>query len=593
MLILAVLGISVASVTMTGNNSERHRKARYFYLEGLERQTSGDNIGAYEYYKKAYSIDSSYSEAASAYGSQRLALKGEENQSRDKLLESLRLMQSFVDEYPGDFYESQYYAYVAAQLDTLEESIRIYEREDSLFPQKTLVLTNLAEARMECGDLKGALSALEKFEKAEGKSPEVTLRKISYMMTANDTTGAMREANELVAYNPKEPSYLILKGNLFGVLNMPDSALNCFKRAESLYPEGGMAKLALAGFYQEQGDSVAYDEKIYEAIIAEDFNLAQKSTVMADYLQKLISDKSSTQRGDSLFNVLRHQYPHETMVLDLSARYNAAKGNRIAAIEEISYAIDLSPDKESYWAQLMTYLLSAERYADAMSTYERAIKSIKASETLNMLYASSASGAGKIEEAIGMYDKILKGMNAGLSATDTLQKESVRRSLKYEEILKTSTIYTLVGDTYYNANMHDKAYKAYENAVFFFPDNESALNNYAYYLSENGGDLQKALQMSKRSIELSPNNPTFLDTYAWILFQLGEYEEAKINQKAAIDLTKDESGDSSELYSHMGDILYMCGDPDGALEYWKKALTMSPDDKLLQKKVKQKTYIKE
>lgn len=590
---VATLTIGVAATAMSGfAENSNYKKARYFYLEGLQRQTEGDNLGAYEYYKKAYEIDSTYEEAASAFGTQRLTLKIEKNQTRDGMLESLKLMQGFVDKYPGDFYESQYYAYVAAQLDTMEESLRIYERESELFPQKTMVLTNLAEARMELGDLKGALEALEKYEKIEGKSSELSLRKISYHLTAQDTIGALSEVKSLVAYNPKEPSYRILQGNVYELLNMPDSALYNFKKAEEIYPEGGMAKLALAGFYQEHGDSVAYDEKIYEAILAEDFNLAQKRTIMADYLQKLISDKSSTERGDHLFNVLRNQYPHDPTILDLSARYNAAKGKTDAAIEEISYAIDLEPEDEGYRAQLVTYYLSKGVYEEAAKAYEKAKKSVTPSPSFRLLYASSLSGAKRIEDAVKEYDSLLKEIDGGLSATDTTRNESIRRSLSYEDILRTSMLYNLVGDTYYSVDKQYDAFKAYEMAIFYYSDNESALNNYAYFLSENDGDLEKALEMSKRSNELSPGNPTFLDTYAWILFQLGRYEEAKTNEQAALEKTG-EGEESAELYGHMGDILFMCGDVEGALEYWKKALALEPKDKLLIKKVKHKTYFKE
>lgn len=591
LLLIAIL-VSCMAIAST-SISEKRKKARYYYLEGVERQVNGDNAGAYEYYKKAYNTDTSYAEASSAYGSQRMSLKSDSFQTRNALLQSLNLMQTFVDKYPGDFFESQYYAYVASQLDTIDEALRIFEREDSLFPEKTVVLTNIAEGRMAKGDLEGAIGALNKFERIEGKSPDISLRKITYYISRQDTASAIKEADELIAYNPTIASYVILKGNVYEALNMPDSALVCYRHAEEISPEDGIAKIALANYFKEQGDSTAYDNKIYEALLTEDFNMAQKITLLADYLQKLIHDKSATSRGDYLFKVLRDQYPHEPMVLDLAARYSAAKGDLKDAIEEISYAIDLSPDRENYWQQLMTYQLSDDDFKGVMNTFARARSRISPSESLKFIYANAAGELNMLDTALNIYNSLLAQLDPSLTTENQNIAKNLLNRLSYENLVKGSTLYNMVGDAYYRANMHDKAFKAYENSITFFADNEHALNNYAYYLSEADQDLDRALELSKHSIELDPNNPTFLDTYAWILFKKGEYEEAKINQQAAIELSEENKDISAELYSHMGDILYMCGDSAGAVEYWKKAFKLTPNDKILNKKVKTKTYFKE
>lgn len=587
---ILLTGVSIAS---TRYDNRLRKKARYFYLEGVEKQVYGDNAGAYELYKKAYTIDSTYAEAASAYGSQRMTIQTDSFQNRSQMLASLMLMRDFVDEYPGDFFESQYYAYLASRLDTLPEALRIFEREDSLFPSKTATLVHLAETRMASDDLKGAIAALDKLEKAEGMSPQITLRKITYYITKQDTANALRAADELIASNVREATYKILKGNVFDALNMPDSAFVYYELAEKTSPESGIAKIALANYYKERGDSAAYDNKIYEALLTEDFDLGQKSSLLAEYLQKLINDRSSTARGDHLFKVLRDQYPHEPMVLDLAARYSAAKGDVADAIEEISYALDLSPDRENYWGQLMSYQMTNDNYQGAMNTYRRAARHISPSESLKLMYASAAAQDHKLAEAMTMYGELLRAIDPSLAVGDTAVSKSLRSRLGYDDLVRASTIYNLVGDAYYQEKELDKSFKAYENAIFFFADNDMALNNYAYFLVENDRDLDRALELSRHSLELNPENPTFLDTYAWILFKKGEYEKAKEKQLAAIERSEETKDVSSELYSHMGDILFMCGDQSGAVEYWKKALRLEPDNKLLSKKIKNKTYYKE
>ena len=60
------------------------------------------------------------------------------------------------------------------------------------------------------------------------------------------------------------------------------------------------------------------------------------------------------------------------------------------------------------------------------------------------------------------------------------------------------------------------------------------LNNYAYLLATRKGDLKKAEEMSRQSLKAEPDNPTFLDTYAWILYLRGEKQLAKMYIQNAV-----------------------------------------------------------
>ena len=149
-----------------------------------------------------------------------------------------------------------------------------------------------------------------------------------------------------------------LNGNLYEVIGNNDSTLAYYQQAESLSPDNGSAKIALANYYKSIGDSVAFDNKMYEALLSEDFDPVQKASILEDYLKNLLNDRSDTGRGDHLFEVLIEQYPHEPEVLDLAARYSGAKGDFAEAEEQIGYAIDLNPTNVEYWGQLMRYQLA-------------------------------------------------------------------------------------------------------------------------------------------------------------------------------------------------------------------------------------------
>lgn len=546
---------------------------------------------AYEYYKKAYMADPSYEEAAFSYGTTRLMVQTDSMQGRPELRRSLDMMRPFVDKYPADLFEARAYAYVASRLDTIPESVRIYERLDSLFPGNTMNLLQLSDAYMASHQEGKALATLERFEKSEGKSPQLTLKKMSFLLARGDTLGAVKEADELIASNPEEPSFRILKGNLFEVIGDNDSVLAAYTEAERISPDNGAAKIALASYYKNTGDSVAYDNKVYEALLSEDFELDDKLSLLSEYLQTLLDDSSDTARGDHLFSVLLEQYPHEPKVLDLAARYSGAKGDFDDAEEQMGYAIDLDPTNVDYWGQLMRFQLADERGDDALQTYRRALRHITPDDPLKLMYASAATVAEEFDEAEKTYGELIHSVNPALPLTDSITDKRARNSLSYDGLTRMSSLYNMLGDMYYSAGNLEKAYKAYDNSLFFFPSNPMTLNNYAYFLAENGGDLAKAEVMSRKAIEQEPENETYLDTYAWVLFKKKEYKEALEYQRKALEAAEAAgTADNAEFYSHLGDILFMNHEPHEALENWEKALELEPDDELLNKKVTHKTF---
>ena len=94
------------------------------------------------------------------------------------------------------------------------------------------------------------------------------------------------------------------------------------------------------------------------------------------------------------------------------------------------------------------------------------------------------------------------------------------------------------------------------------------LNNYAYYLSLQGRDLDKAKKMAEKAVELDPDNASNQDTYGWVLYKLGQYEEALEWIGKSVN---NHNTDNAEVLEHYGDVLFKLGREEEALEYWKRA----------------------
>ena len=129
-----------------------------------------------------------------------------------------------------------------------------------------------------------------------------------------------------------------------------------------------------------------------------------------------------------------------------------------------------------------------------------------------------------------------------------------------------------------------ECYKAYERSLRYWPDNTMVLNNYAYFLSLEERDLERALTMSSRVVALTDNNPTYLDTHGWVLFKLGRTAEAKKVMQQAIALDGQES---AALLVHYGDILHAMGEQFMAEIYWRKGLEKGYDADQITRRMEQ------
>lgn len=569
LLCVLVCGLVLSAGSVGKKGGAAREKARYYYRQALIEQVDSNAASAYELYKRAYEIDPTYSEAASAVASNRLTLPLDTMRSEVEMKRSLAMMKQYVDEYPDDINESVYYAYVCTRVDSLDEAERVYKHIYSRFPKYTGLLHNLSELSMVRGDVSGAVDYLNQYERAEGSNPQLTLRKISYLLHGRDTIGAIEEANRYVNLKQREPVSYILRGNLYEIIGRTDSVESNYLQAEQVAPGSGAAKIALAEFYTEQGDSVKGDSKTYEALMAEDLELSDKVEILERFLGKLFAGKNDTERGDKLFSVLAQQYPHQEELMELSARYAFAKGDLLKAIEEINYALGLSPSNPLYYNQKMTYLMGLGLPEEIEKTYKEAKTHLSPSdvEGLRILYAVGVCSDDNYERAIVSLNKLLQEYSPELKESDKPIDPSIIKGFSQPQRYVLAQTYSMIGDMR-NQSKDKKGWReAYDRSLELMPDLAMTLNNYAYFEANEDGDITDAEEKSRRTIEMEPDNATFLDTYAWIKYLQGEYEEALKYLEAAIEKSRGDDGNiSSEYYEHLEKIKRALGDNEGADE---------------------------
>ena len=545
------------------------RKADYIFMEA-QRQMSLDNTDAYyELLRAAYKLNPEEASIGNDLGFYMLYL----NQGDTvKVQEGLDLMEKYFSAHPDDFYASTLYASLLERMGKADEATRVWEKEHELYPDKSELSLRLVDSYLSTRDdsvsRKKALEIIDKVQLAEGPSLQLTARRVMTFMNNRDTIAAVKEINTLMDATPTSADARVYAGDFYMSLDDKENALEYYNKACETDPSSGLAFYKRAGYYQAVGDSAGFDREVFHALELPDLELDTKLGILTGYVKELYADSLYQPRINQLFNSLVDQYPHEPSVHDLYSSYFVAIKDYKSAAEQQEYVIDLDGANVERWRGLMSLYMSAGDNENGAKTADRAIKLYPDNAVLSML----AANVYLMNEE---YNRSLEILDSALVKADTLDVELV------------SQLYGVKGDTEYKLGNVDDAISAYELAMKYDPTNSMAMNNCAYFMAVEGKDLDKAAELSARSLNLDPENESSLDTYAWIMFKKGDHKEAKAFIDKALDLTETPS---AELYQHAGDIYFMCGEPDKALEFWEEAAKLEPDDELLQRKIKHKTY---
>ena len=307
-------------------------------------------------------------------------------------------------------------------------------------------------------------------------------------------------------------------------------------------------------------------------MVSNDLPVETKLDVLTQYTQTQLIRNDSTDRVNNLFKVLIEQHPHEPKVHELYSMYHSTIKDYKHAIEEIGYEVDLDPTNAEAWQRLMVVNIMDDNYAGAIKAAEKALEYNPENLDLYRYIAPSYYQMKEYDKAIVTYDKALALV------------DSTKNVELYSDLLCGK------GDVYVELGDSARGFEYYERSLSIAPGNTGTMNNYAYFLSLCGKDLDKAESMAAKAVYSNPNNSTFIDTYAWVFFKKKNYDMALLYIKSAID---NADSPSADILEHYGDILYMTGDKENAVNQWEKALELNPTKEVLQRKVLDKTYYEE
>jgi tetratricopeptide (TPR) repeat protein len=337
-------------------------------------------------------------------------------------------------------------------------------------------------------------------------------------------------------------------------------------------PDNPLALYSLVSYYDLTGQKERYRQQLDTLLLSRTVDEEVKTNVMRQLItQSEQSDKDSTEIV-RLFEGILQQEPETTQLPMMYATYLLSKNMEAKAVPALEQVLQIDPANAPARLTLLGNAVKKEDYPAIIRLCEGGTETHPDMPEFYFYLAVAYNHDERPDDVLATCRKALASVNA-----DTR-----------DEVL--SDFYTIMGDAYHSKDMNAETYAAYDSALVYNPDNIGALNNYAYYLSLERKDLDKAEEMSYKTVKAEPNNSTYLDTYAWILFEKGNYAEARIYIDNAMTNNTDES---DVIVEHCGDIYYMTGDVEGAVKYWKQAAEMNSKSKTLQKKIEQRKYIPE
>lgn len=556
---------TVQGATVPALTEAEARRHDYYFLEATRQREMENHADALALYEHCLSINPQ--SAAVMYElAQYYAFLQQPERSR-------ALLEKTVELQPDNFWYRQTLGAYYRSINEIDKAIALYEEMSNQFPARGELLMMLMDLYAQQKDYPNLIKTLDRLEVKEGKSEQLSMEKYRIYMQMEDKENAFREMENLSKEYPNDMRYRVMLGDCYLDNGRADEAFAIFETVLAEDPENAQAQLSMVSYYERMGqDSLARIQQ--EAVL---MNRKLASGVKVEMMRHIILQNEQAGKDSTgilqLFDRLLAQPQEDAGMASLCYGYMQHRqmddAQTVPVLERI---LEMEPDNIVARYNLLMVAVREDDYAKAVRICEPAIQYNPEELAFYYYLGISYFRTERNPDALAV---LKKGVG---QVTPESDKKLV------------SDFYTFIGDLHHSMGQQAECYVAYDSALVYNPDNIGVLNNYAYFLSLDRENLDKAEEMSFRTVKAEPKNDTYLDTYAWILFEKGRYTEARIYIDEAM---KNGGEESATIVEHCGDIYYMLGDVDKALAYWKQAATMEHESTTLEKKIRMKKYISE
>ncbi|MFT3741045.1 MAG: tetratricopeptide repeat protein [Breznakibacter sp.] len=542
---------------------ESLRKFNYFFYEANREKMLGDIEKSANFFIECLKLDPTSS--ASMYELSNLYILNKQYAKAQALMEravALNPQNEWYLQMLANLYQQNNNNLKAIEI--LEKLTKTSSNNENYLYDLVLLLEN--EKKYD-----DALLKLDLLEEKVGLHDQLIIERQNILLDKGDKKKAFGELRKLVQQFPLETKYYGFLGDLHLYFKEFEQSKQQYFKMLQIDSTNHISYFSLSNLFIIQNDTSEFKSYLKKAVQSRYLDSSVKIQKLAPYIYTYSKGNKILLPDDIdfIFNTLIEIHPSDQNLYLIYGQLLRESGKKEKALAIQKRGIFIDEQNEQLWQDIL-FLESELNLVDDLA--KDGLNAVKANEKNPLFYLFTASAflqQNKPDSSIFLLDK-------GILFTDN-------------NLALKSQYFALLGDSHYKEKNVDTAFYYYEEALKLNDKNLVVLNNYSYFLSLEGKDLEKAEKMSSKCVEFEPGNSTYLDTYAWILFKRQRYFEAKFIIERALDNGGDKNG---VIVEHFGDILFFNGDTNGAVDQWNKAKELGVEnvDKL-QKKISDRKFI--
>ena len=556
---------SVPKETTVGDTLDYNTKLRlrYFYEEAANQQALGKYDVAYELLQHCKNIAPDAAEVYFALSSYDRDLN-----SNAMAINDIKRAAELSPE-NSTYQEQLAMTYIATK--DYPNAIKAYEKLYSSNPDRTDVLEILLSLYGQKKDYANMLATVDRMVSADGESEQTVLTRMHIYSLQGKKKEEFNTLKRFVDRYPNDMSYQVMMSNWLLQNGEKQKAFDILQKVQKTDPQNVQAKLSMIDYYRAENlDSIA--RKMEEGLLT---NPHTTTDTKVSIVRSVIANNEAS-GGDStkVLSLFRNILVGKQENADLAELYVAylslKKMPEDSIVGGLKRILEIAPDNKGARIELLRTLWGKIGNDEIIEISKPGVEYNP--DEMAFYYFLGFAYIQKDDDD-NAFDIFRKGV---AQATDSSEPSLV------------SDMYSYIGDIYHQRGQIEEAYAAFDSCLQWKEDNVECMNNYAYFISVDGGDLSRAEQMSYKTIKAQPTNSLYLDTYAWVLFQEKRYAEAQIYIEQAV------ANDSTNSYvqlEHAGDIYIMLGETDKAIDYWRRAIQAGGDAKAIERKIRLKKYI--
>ncbi|HYG01563.1 MAG TPA: tetratricopeptide repeat protein [Chryseosolibacter sp.] len=545
------------------NQAAKHREAEFYLTEGEKYFILEDYAKALTYYERA--LEANPESGTLHYKIADVLSKSDKQEDLLKASVSIEKALKY-DRTNKYFFLSA--AMIYNSLGKFDEAAAAYEEMLASIKGTEEYLYELAAVYQYAHKEDAAIKTYDRAEKVFGVNDVSSVQKIRLYLEKNKLEECIEEGEKLLAAFPGEESYVMAFAEVLSQKGYHSQAIQYLETFIAENTEAGNAMMLLAGFYRDNDQEEKARPLLLELFKNPSVEVSGKLIVLGAYNAELndkktkgFSDPEKAKFVMQLFELLREAAPDHPAIHIIGGDLYLATGESRLAQEEYLKSVEEGEVSFEVWENLIYLEIQLEEFDKAIAHAEEALEMYPNQGMIHYFHGFAHSRKRNFQDAIHSF-------------------ETAKR-LSSSKPPFLSEINSMLGDAYHAVKNHVKSDEAYEEALAFNPNNAVILNNYSYYLAVRKENLDKAEKMSGTLVKNYPDNATFLDTHAWVLFVREKYKDARKMIEKAIETGKA----NATQFEHYGDILYKLGDVDGAVEQWEKARGLNAKSESLNKKI--------